>query len=160
MVSAALPVASSPINGSDKVYPGNAPPSLQPAVNVAKTNGVHHIEKIKNHVNGVNGLTNPESYVNGYHSDIPKPAQRVVEPENSSEAVFGRKDKTAPYAMLNQPLGQKRPLKVIYLGGGASGELDYNPNICTWRHALNQNGDDRQASISLTGPGHTCLKPN
>lgn len=115
MVTAALPVAQAPLVDGTKTFPGEALPSHVPTTNGVKANGIH-----KSHTNGA---AKPENYVNGYHTDIPTPSQRVQEPPNSSDVVFGRKDKAGPYKMLNQPLGQKRPLKVIYLGGGASGKL-------------------------------------
>ncbi|KAI5475877.1 hypothetical protein MNV49_000759 [Pseudohyphozyma bogoriensis] len=40
-------------------------------------------------------------------------------PPSSAETVFGRAEGTK-YKMIDQPLGQRRHLKVIYLGGGAS----------------------------------------
>lgn len=113
MVAAALPVAQVPLVDGTKTFPGQALPSHVPTTNGVKTNGIH-----KPHLNG---NSKPETYVNGYHTDIPVPSQRVQEPANSCDVVFGPKDKEGVYKMLNQPLGQKRPLKVIYLGGGASG---------------------------------------
>lgn len=115
MVTATLSVAQAPLVDGTKSFPGEALPSHLPTTpNGVKTNGIHKPQ--------INGNAKPEAYVNGYHSDIPAPAQRVQEPANSCDVVFGPKDKEGTYKMLNQPLGQKRPLKVIYLGGGASGQ--------------------------------------
>lgn len=121
MVTAAYPVSQAPLIDGTKTFPGEALPSHNPATNGikangVKTNGIHTPVKPV-----VNGAAKPETYVNGYHTDIPTPAQRVQEPPNSCDVTFGPQDKEGIYKMLNQPLGQKRPLKVIYLGGGASG---------------------------------------
>lgn len=114
---AALPVAQAPLVDGTKTFPGETLPAHLPTTNGVKINGTHTASKAQ-----VNGLAKPENFVNGYHTDIPTPAQRVQEPPNSCDTTFGPRDKEGSYKMLNQPLGQKRPLKVIYLGGGASGE--------------------------------------
>lgn len=119
MVSAVLPVPQATLLNGSKGASNEALPSHVPSTsNGVKSNGIHKPL--------TNGVSKPEYYVNGYHKDIPTPSQRVQEPRNSCDVVFGPKDKEDnSYRMLNQPLGQKRPLKVVYLGGGASGKLHH-----------------------------------
>jgi hypothetical protein len=117
MVTAVLPIPQATLLNGSKSTSSESPPSHVPSTsNGVKSKGIYKAQ--------ANGVTKPEYYVNGYHKDIPTPSQRVQEPRNSCDVVFGPKDKEDnSYRMLNQPLGQKRPLKVIYLGGGASGKL-------------------------------------
>jgi hypothetical protein len=123
MVSAVLPVPQATLLNGSKGASNEALPSHVPSTsNGVKSNGIHK--------SLTNGVSKPEYYVNGYHKDIPTPSQRVQEPRNSCDVVFGPKDKEdSSYRMLNQPLGQKRPLKVVYLGGGAINGLCSPPPL-------------------------------
>jgi hypothetical protein len=67
------------------------------------------------YTNGHLPLKENDIHVNGNGHSIALPI-------SSSDTVFGPNDKgRGKYEMLNQPLGATRPLKIIYLGGGASG---------------------------------------
>jgi hypothetical protein len=63
-------------------------------------------------------------HVNGFHDKINGAGSHSEQPRiNSCDAVFGPRNPANPkYEMLPQALGTRRPLKVIYLGGGASGQ--------------------------------------
>lgn len=122
MVALTIPPAVHPIPDASKHLPGE-PHQLS---NGIYTNGKAAPEIKDIHTNG-----------NGYHKEQPT--------KNSSDAFFGPKHDTGgKYEMLNQPLGASRPLKVIYLGGGASGMLEV---ILIGRHDLTSLP---QVSILLT----------
>lgn len=100
----AVPPAIQPIPDATKHLPGEP----HQCKNGVYTNGKAGPDLEKIHTNG---------HINGLEDGFPT--------RNSSDIVFGpRKSAGGVYEMLNQPLGATRPLKIIYLGGGASGKSD------------------------------------
>ncbi|KAM0750614.1 cyclohexanone monooxygenase [Meredithblackwellia eburnea MCA 4105] len=72
-----------------------------------------------------NGAASSPEVLAGHSLDelVGSPASWLERPPaaNTADSVFGAAPQTAGYEMLNQALGTRRKLRVIYLGGGASG---------------------------------------
>lgn len=94
---------------------------------------IHPIPDASKHLPGEPHQLKNGIYTNGKAAPDVKTLQvidqehhKALPPKNSSDAFFGPKHASGgSYEMLNQPLGASRPLKIIYLGGGASGESFY-----------------------------------
>lgn len=115
MVTATLPPPSDGQRDALKTFPGKKHDQ-----NGTNCNG-QYVEQVRQsfdgvsnkHANGSNGRT-------GHNGHLGEP---ICPPQSSADAIFGPRDTSAKaYRMLNQPLGQRRRLKIIYLGGGASGQ--------------------------------------
>ena len=113
MVTATLPPPSDGQRDALKTFPGKKHDQNG-------TNGQHveHLRQSFDHAS--NKHTDGSSDPNGHNGHL---YENLCPPQSSADAIFGPRDTSAKaYRMLNQPLGQRRRLKIIYLGGGASGQ--------------------------------------